>query len=238
MRFIKKTVAPQCLIDYVSEQRAASLEIGYNLFPHKRALNDALRAEQHSICCYCQRTIDHFNTPALRGSRNEHLYPENRQDDPKSQELQLEYTNIFACCMDSMGHNKREKHLMYCDVAKGNQLIRGFIQEENCEENFRYNILGEIIPNGDYGTWNDYKDDPTLTGSLLDARNTIAILNLNSPTLVADRKDCVTDLVKYFSNRSREQIETIVSSWINSEQYPPYLSLRLQLVARRLAKQA
>ncbi len=45
---------------------------------------------------------------------------------------------------------------------------------------FRYNILGEIIPNGSYDQWQEYlvhKDE--LTVDLKDATDAINTLNLN-----------------------------------------------------------
>ncbi len=236
MRYIVKGAVPSFFSDWVNQRKAAGKPLLYEKFRYKRDLNDALRAEQHNICCYCQRTIDHHNEPWVKGSRNEHLYPENIPGDPVSVSKQMDYDNLFACCIDSQGHKKLEKHLRYCDVAKENLIIREFIKEPSCSQYFRYNLLGEIIPNGKLTTWKEYENATGLGQDESDARDCIRILNLNCVTLVADRILCINALVRSMAGKSKDDISAIIDNWQKSSAYPSYFDMRLQLLHKYLSK--
>lgn len=233
MRYIKKGDTPSIMTEWIALRKQANQPVVYDEFDKKGELNEILRKEQHSLCCYCQRPVTHYQNPKQGGSHNEHLYPENRPDDSLSLEKQMDFSNLFACCIDSAGHKKREKHLQYCGEAKGNQIIRGFIKESNCAHYFRYTINGEIIPNGEYGTWNEYQDNAIPAGDINDAKMCIQILNLNSPTLVDDRKKCVDILVKYLMTNSEYSVQQVVHKWFSSDDYPPYIELRLQYIRKK-----
>ena len=74
MRYIPKQQEPAVMKEWKEEQVNHALPLCYDIFPEKKELNEILRSEQHSICCYCQRRIDHFQNPLEKGSHNEHLY--------------------------------------------------------------------------------------------------------------------------------------------------------------------
>lgn len=73
MRYICKQSEPEIMKEWKSAQEKENLTVRYDIFPHKNELNGILRPEQHGICCYCQRRIDHYQAPLERGSHNEHL---------------------------------------------------------------------------------------------------------------------------------------------------------------------
>lgn len=234
MRFIKKEIIPNVLTEWHDRRVFQGLDTLYSKFGHKEELNDILRKEQHHICCYCQRQLTHFGDPWLKGSRNEHLYPENLPGDTASVTLQTDYSNLFACCIDSQGHKQYEAYLRYCDVAKENKVIRGFIQEKTCSSYFRYNLKGEIVPNGQYYTWREYQAATDLSQDLLDAVKCIEILNLNCITLVAERKLYVENVVKFLREKSADEIRLQITHWKQDEYYIPYIEMAVQFAEKMI----
>lgn len=242
MRYIKKQdEIPSIISEWVSDRQNLKLAVKYEYFDKKKELNDILRGEQHGVCCYCQRSITHYGpiyNPLYSkkgGAHNEHLYPENIVGDPVSQAKQMEYTNLFACCVDSQGHKKREKHLRYCGEAKGNKIIREFIKEQKCQTYFRYLSTGEIVPNGSFTTLKAYEEATSLSQDEKDAFEAIKILNLNCHTLVEDRKSCLTELLRLLPTRSKEEWQQTIDGWLSATTYPPYIELRLQYLQKFLS---
>ena len=177
MRYInKKDTEPECLSSYKKTCHELGVQepLLYADFNETAKLREILSEEQHNVCCYCQRPV--------KGFRIEHSYPENGPDMEKSKRLQLEYSNLFASCMDSQ---RLPKHLQYCDVAKGNHIIREFIKEQQCQSYFRYLSTGEIVPNGTFATWKEYVEATDLPQDEVDAINAINILNLISTIYLA-----------------------------------------------------
>ncbi len=227
MRYIKKQdTEPACLSEYKEECRNCGVEepFLYKDFNNTGNLRHVLCLEQHNVCCYCQRP--------LKGSRIEHSYPEHGPDQQKSEQLQLDYSNLFAACIDSQGNST---NLQYCDVAKGNKVIREFIKEEKCQTYFRYLSTGEIIPNGRFHTLREYEESEELTDDEEDALGAIRVLNLNCKTLVEDRKCCLTELLRILTERSKEKWRQQIDRWLSAETFPPYIELRLQFLNRYLS---
>lgn len=242
MRYIEKQAEPDFHTRWVAHSQQQGNSPLYRNYSQKKRLNDHLRAEQHNICCYCQRPTDHFYEPSrggvgtirLKGSRNEHLYPENGH--PESIARQVDYNNLFACCVDSMGHKEFEKHLRYCDVAKDNDIIPELITEPECESYFRYTLEGEIIPNGDLKTWDEYDNcTSALPAKQDEARTCIRVLNLNCVTLMADRVQCIAAFVGLAKDKSAEELSELKAKWLSSPSYPAYISLLIQLIDKRIA---
>ncbi len=235
MRFIRKGGEPQFMSQWKAAQQRAGLPILYDLFPYKEKLNDVLRAEQHEICCYCQRRVNHFQGEPQDGCHNEHLYPENRQNDPKSVALQMAYDNIYACCIDSRGNGGRMKYLQHCGEAKDNEIIPNLIQQTDCSKYFRYNSLGEIIPNGKYLRWGDYvANEASLSGIIKDAYDTIKVLNLNCCTLVAFRFQMYGQFVSFISRMAKEDLIAYKNSYERAATYQECIDMKLQLLNYRI----
>ena len=214
-------------------EQQPGVPILYSTFPYKQQLNNVLRAEQHGICCYCQRRIDHHEGNPKHGSHNEHLYPEHGQ--PNCEQLQMEYTNIYACCIDSQGHPKREKHLRYCGEAKEDKMIPTLVQDEKCASYFRYNVLGEIIPNGCYDKWEDYTDnESTLSDKVLDAYQCIKVLNLNCVTLINARYEAQQVLMTIVKKWSADELKGRLAGYSKSNTYPEFYEMCVQYIQRRI----
>lgn len=223
MRYIqKKDIIPVCLSEYLAECDALGVPhpLLYKDFNRTSELRRELSLEQHNVCCYCQRAVE-------GRTRIEHLYPENGTDKQKSESLQLDYYNLFASCIDSMG---KTPELQCCDVAKGNALIREFIKERDCTRYFRYTINGEIIPNGSFHTWDDYEGADQLPQDVKDAKDCIKTLNLNCSTLVEDRKRCIDTLILFLKSHEEKEVQLKVNQWLQSSTYPSYIELRLQYI--------
>lgn len=228
MRYIKKNeTEPACLSEYKAECKTAGVvePLLYSGFNRTGELKAILCYEQHNVCCYCQRPV--------KGFRIEHSYPENGPDLVRSMQYQLDYSNLFAACMDSQG---KPKDLQYCDVAKGNQIIREFIKEENCQVYFRYLPTGEIIPNGKFTTWKEYEESESLSPDELTARHAIVTLNLNCSTLKYARKMCIEELVRIAPLKTKEQWLQLTQRWLEAETYPSFIELRLQYIYRYINK--
>lgn len=235
MRFIRKGGEPQFMSQWKSDQQKAGSPILYDLFPNKKELNDVLRAEQHEICCYCQRRVNHFQGELQDGCHNEHLYPENRPDDSRSVALQMVYDNIYACCIDSRGNGGRMKYLQHCGEAKGNEIIPNLIQHADCSEYFRYNMIGEIIPNGEYQKWNDYvTNEGNLTGTIREAYDAIKVLNLNCCTLVSFRYEMQGQFMSFISSMAKEKLILYRDSYERASTYQECIDMKLQLLNYRI----
>lgn len=110
---------------------------------------------------------------------------------------------------------------------------RPFIAEEHCSTFFRYTINGEIIPNGEYGRWDDYLNNILPEGDVTDAFECIKILNLNCSTLVSERKQYVDILLKYLVSHTKEDVQEKVTEWNKGETYPSYITMLTQYITRR-----
>lgn len=232
MRYIAKGEEPSFMLEWKQERIDAGQRLAYDEFDHKRELNEILLAEQHYICCYCQQKLDHYQGHGIGGSHNEHLIPENGVHG--NFDMQMDYSNLYACCIDSRGLKKKEYSKRHCGESKGDKLIRGFIQEKECSSFFRYNILGEIIPNGDYDCWSDYvANRESLTGDVKEAMEAIEILNLNCHFLKADRKGDLDKLMRIISKMSREEVLDKMKEFEQSDKYQRYQSMLLYFMAKK-----
>lgn len=233
MRYIHKQPEPAVLKKWKEAQASQGLSLLYDIFPDKKQLNDILRQEQHDICCYCQRRIEHFQNPLRGGSHNEHLYPENRPNDPQSIARQTDYDNIYACCIDSRG---QEASMQYCGEAKHNRIIPELIKDTHCSDYFRYNNLGEIIPNGEYLQWAEYVEhSSSLTGEIADAYECIRTLNLNAIPLVLFRNEVRERFITMAKGLDVSKLKDFIASYQSAPTFQELLDMKLQLMHQRIA---
>ena len=233
MRYIRKQSEPEIMKEWKAAQKKEGLSVRYDIFPHKSILNEILRLEQHGICCYCQRRIDHYQNPLDKGSHNEHLYPENRPNDAQSLSRQMDYGNIFACCIDSRG---QEPSKQYCGEAKGNRLIPELVKNIQCSDYFRYNNLGEIIPNGKYNQWTEYVEhSDLLTGRIADAYECIKTLNLNTTSLLLFRNEVRERFMTMAKGLDATRLKEFIESYQLAPTYQELLDMKLQLMRQRVA---
>lgn len=221
MRYIQKDEEPDFMLEWKRLRLFAGQSLSYSDFNEKRRLNDLLRNEQHGICCYCEKPIDHFMMSKERGAHNEHLIPEKGEYGDFSE--QMDYYNIFACCIESSGRKKDSQH---CGESKHDLLIYPFLQDVNCKQYFKYNVLGEIIPNGSYNTWTEYiQNEDKLEPLSQCAVEAIKILNLNCNSLVTDRKDDIDTIMRITISWDKKRKDIQISHWEHSSQFPRFIDM-------------
>lgn len=229
MRYIPKGEEPGMIKDFKAIQQLAGLPATYDVFRDKSLLNHILRNEQRNICCYCQRRIDHYQGDKNTGAHNEHLYPQSKDTGDGS--IDLEYKNIFACCIASKGKKKQSQH---CGEAKGKNVIIGSITDTHCQDRFKYNLIGEILPNGSYDDWSEYVANYNqLSQDLKNLVDEIKVLNLNCNSLVEERKNVIEDIVLWVTNSKREEVIRKLQSWETSNEFPIFYST-LQYILRNV----
>ena len=103
--------------------------------PEKRALHEALLAEQEGVCCYCGRAI------SLADSHVEHFRPQETYE-----ELALEYDNLHASCI----RETEPGAPLHCGHAKGSDLDQAKSVSPldlDCERRFMYSAQdGAVFP--------------------------------------------------------------------------------------------
>lgn len=210
------------ITDHINQQSIAGISVSYDeTFANKEQLNALLRKEQSYICCYCMQRIDHFHLPPEAGSHNEHLIPQHGKNGDLM--LDLEYTNIFACCNYTIG---KDFEASYCGHHKGDKLIYPFIRDVNCREYFAYNYNGEILPRGPYMTEIEYvKNRNLLSVAQINALQTIHTLNLNYPPLKELRKRVAASLVNVFSTYDRARAQNKIRVLATSEPLAPFVEM-------------
>lgn len=230
MRYIEKEETPQFMIDWLALRESADQSVLYDEFNDKRLLNDTLRLEQKHICCYCQQILTHYQGGNYGGSHNEHLVPQNGVN--ANVDLQMDYTNIYACCNYSNGLQRKNQ---YCGQAKGGSLIPNIINDEVCSELFRYNTLGEIIPNGDFDKYEDYlQNEDSLNQNNEDALKAINVLNLNCTYLVTERKAVQTKLFIILSRVPNDIINTKIAEFEILNRHYRFIDMLLYYMRKKL----
>ena len=230
MRYIKKLDEPNCIADYKAIQQQAGLSFRYSSFKKKKILNAILRAEQHHICCYCQQKITCYQENKISGAHNEHLDPQ--AGDPGDGSIDLDYNNIYACCIASTGMSKLHQH---CGEAKHHNYINGLIRRPICNTYFKYNLLGEILPNGEYSTWEEYDLHKTLlTGFVTEAYEEIKVLNLNCNKLKSDRRGDLDKIIHWINLSEKQDIEQKIIEFENSEYYERGIDMLLYFMKKKI----
>lgn len=181
MRAIRKAREPRSLETFRNRRSG-----GYEEYPEKQDLRNALVQEQRGLCCYCMGRIR-----AEPGAMKiEHWRPRRRFPEDA-----LRYRNLLAACCGGEGEPKSGQH---CDTRKGDTEIRWNPAEPShrIEERVRYGATGRISSDDE-----DFDRDLNET------------LNLNLPRLVNGRKGRLDAVVAGFRRRSqsREQVERILT---------------------------
>ena len=156
MRTIQKGQEPVTLIQHRQQPHS-----DYDNYADKPALRQALVAEQHGLCCYCQSRIR--ATP--EGMKIEHW--QCQADHPARQ---VDFSNLHGACLGGHGRPEREQH---CDTRKGNNTLCFSVCDPAHPIEWQIRFLGD-------GT---IKADDAVIDEALNA-----VLNLNLPRLVSNRK--------------------------------------------------
>ncbi len=211
MLFIEKSKPPRSLLKFVALQKSVNLHPSYKDLrsPYIDDLDTILYQQQRGVCCYCMQVLPQSSSLRTR----EHFLPES-----KFKLDEVNYYNLYLACTEKDGTNTG-----HCDKTKGDILISKYIGHPNCEDFFKYNRKGEILPQklsfeewGKFSqsTKNDLFETSPETAEIL---ATISILRLNQKELVNKRKDFISDILKtimFFT--SREQCESEIQKYKSS----------------------
>lgn len=162
----------------------------YDNYADKATLRQALVAEQRGLCCYCQSRIR--ATP--EGMKIEHW--QCQADHPVRQ---LDFSNLLGACLGGHGRPEREQH---CDTRKGNNGLCFSVCDpaHPIERQIRFLGDGKISAN-------DAGIDAALN----------AVLNLNLPRLVSNRKAVLAAFQQRLQDGRRLDPVRELSKWDGSE---------------------
>ncbi|MDL2255592.1 hypothetical protein LJC38_03305 [Parabacteroides sp. OttesenSCG-928-K15] len=231
MRYIRKNIysdASKLLRNWEIERIKANQNLAYNDFNDKNLLNRYLIEEQGGICCYCQQKVTKMKIGNTGDCHNEHLLPQNGPNARKDK--QIDSGNIFACCCYSSG---LPKHLQHCGESKGDKLIYDFIKWINCSSYFKYNTIGEIMPNGNFNKIEEYiANEAILSEKQKQALDAIDKLKLNQDVLKDERKKDIIVLIKALNNLSFDEVQEKIKE-INIKPYPRFVDMLLYYMRKK-----
>jgi len=157
--------------------------------PEKLEVLDSLLHEQGFICCYCGQEIDR------KHSHIEHFQP--RTHYPS---LSLDYSNLLACC-PGYGRDDRDKAPQeFCGHYKKDKELPISPLDKDCSTYFRYSASGEIFSSLE-------------SSKQLPAKETIAILGLNHPTLQSAREEAIDGILQDIDSFSNEDLVKLMTSY-------------------------
>jgi uncharacterized protein (TIGR02646 family) len=198
MRYIKKGKEPQTLQAIKGlAQRTGQLP-AFEALPANVVYEivQALLYDQGWLCCYCMNEI------SSETSRLVHFLP--------FKDEALTYTNMYLACNYSNHLPPAQQH---CYIKKGTDLIPKYMSDDQCAEYFRYNTLGEILPNGPYRTIRKCQDNfRSLTPVQQAVLSAIEILNLNTERLKDQRKAVLTEVANAMRKITKAQIPILVKN--------------------------
>jgi uncharacterized protein (TIGR02646 family) len=135
MKYIKKGSEPNVFTQWKA-QANEDWKPSYQDLPGdiKKSIKQSLMTEQGYICCYCERRL------VERDCHLEHLQPQ------ATGEKQLDYQNMLCSCQ----RNLQPGEPRHCGNLKGGWYDAALLVsplDPNCEAQFRFTALGEILPN-------------------------------------------------------------------------------------------
>lgn len=214
MRTIKKGREPRSLERYRQTDGAT-----YAGLP--REVKDEIQAqiveEQRGICCYCQSRI----RPSWDGMKIEHWQS---QCDNKFPERQLDYSNMLGACLGGQKHGEKspsETH--HCDTAKGESDLCFSVCDSAHPIDHKIRFLG----NGKISA-NDAEIDRAIN----------AVLNLNLPRLVNNRKAVLSAFQQRLQKGRRVDPARELPKWDGSEagELPEFAQVVVYWLRKRLTR--
>lgn len=192
-------------------QHRQQAHAGYDNYADKAALREALVAEQRALCCYCQSRIR--ATP--EGMKIEHW--QCQADHPGRQ---LDFRNLLGACQGGHGRPEREQH---CDTRKGNNPLCFSVCDPAHPIERQIRFLGD-------GT---IKADDAVINEALNA-----VLNLNLPRLVSNRKGVLTAFQQRLQDRRRVDSARELPRWDGSEpgDLPEFAQVVVYWLCKRLRR--
>lgn len=185
----------------------------YDNYTDKAALREALITEQRGLCCYCQSRIR--ATPD--GMKIEHW-----QCQANHTARQLDYRNLLGACLGGHGRPERDQH---CDTRKGNNDLCFSVCDPLHPIERQIRFLGD-------GTIQ--ADDSAIDEALN------AVLNLNLPRLVSNRKAVLTAFQQRLQEGRRVDPARELPKWDGSEpgELPEFAQVLVYWLRKKQARAA
>lgn len=183
----------------------------YRNYLQKDDLRRSLVEEQKGICCYCMSRI----RPNSDDMKIEHWQCQERY-----RARQLEYSNLLGACLGGKGRPEREQH---CDTRKGRRDLsfNPADREHNVEQLVRF------LADGTIKGCNDDID-----------RQLNAVLNLNMPRLVENRKAVLDSFKDRLASGKKLDPARELPKWDGSQnvELPEYAQVVVYYLRKRLAR--
>jgi uncharacterized protein (TIGR02646 family) len=185
----------------------------YDNYADKAALRQALVAEQRGLCCYCQSRIR--ATP--EGMKIEHWRCQ--ADHPARQ---IDFSNLHGACLGGHGRPEREQH---CDTRKGNNGLCFSVCDPAHPIERQIRFLGDGKISAD-----DVAIDECIN----------AVLNLNLPRLVSNRKAVLAAFQQRLQDGRRVDPARELPKWDGREpgELPEFAQVVVYWLRKRQARAA
>jgi len=165
----------------------------------KHVLHNHLWREQQGLCVYCQQAIPEKKTAQSSEQIRSHIEHIRPRSLPKYSGLTFDYSNLSVSCQGfdcaATGKPKQE----FCEHRKANEYDENLflhpVEQQDIEDHFEYNVIGEIYPNPSKSESEQQK-----------ANYMIKILALNHKTLTQLRARAAQVF-----NGNREQISGVLN---------------------------
>lgn len=216
MRTIKKEREPQLLETYRQTGGSTFDNLPANV---KREIQKQLLWEQRGLCCYCQSRI----RATWDGMKVEHWQS---QSSNKYPERQLDYSNMLGACAGGQKHGQKsspEQH--HCDTLKGDSDLYFSVCDpaHPIERQVRFLGDGKIS-----------SDDAAINNAIN------AVLNLNLPRLVSNRKAVLAAFQQRLQNGRRVDPARELTKWDGTEpgELPEFAQVVVYWLKKKQARAA
>jgi uncharacterized protein (TIGR02646 family) len=185
----------------------------YDNYGDKAALRQTLVAEQRGLCCYCQSRIR--ATP--EGMKIEHW--QCQADHPARQ---IDFSNLHGACLGGHSRPEREQH---CDTRKGNNGLCFSVCDPAHPIERQIRFLGDGKISAD-----DAATDECIN----------AVLNLNLPRLVSNRKAVLAAFQQRLGDVRRFDPARELPKWDGREpgELPEFAQVVVYWLQKRQARDA
>ncbi|MCX7046158.1 MAG: hypothetical protein NTX50_11820 [Candidatus Sumerlaeota bacterium] len=145
MKYIKKSLPPSCLSEWIERQTPTGVNLRYDCFPETASLKQALSDEQYGLCGYTGLLLTPDN------SCIEHIKPQRIC----RQEVEQRGYRFGAIAGDDLSYNnmiaayKQDGAQPFGAAAKGGWYVEDkFVSplDPSCESRFIYASNGEVFP--------------------------------------------------------------------------------------------
>ena len=219
MRTIEKGSEPPCLTKYRKQHDATYKDYRQEIDINTRdeientgpdALRKALVRDQRGLCCYCQARI-HPNDKKMK--------VEHWESQTGAPQRQLDFSNMLGACLGGKGHPKKHQS---CDTHKGDLTLCFSVSDPTRPIEPHIKFLGD----------GRIKSDNTEIDKALNA-----VLNLNIPRLVSNRK-AVLDAFTRRLGKGTPNFEQELAKWDGTQagDLPEFAQVVVSWLRKRISR--